>query len=135
MLRVGSLPSHAVPYPTIIFTGSVDGDWDRNESAGQCVVFLEPERPSLVKDSAHQRPSLVKDSAGSESVHPQSKIVLRVGSLPSRAVPYPTNRWLLSAKGMCFNPFFTQSLVSQHFPIVSQHCDMTPSFCYQIPWI
>ena len=29
------------------------------------VLFLEPERPSLVKDSAHQRPSLVKDSAGS----------------------------------------------------------------------
>jgi hypothetical protein len=31
-----------------------------------CVLFLEPERPSLVKDSAHQRPSLVKDSAGSQ---------------------------------------------------------------------
>ena len=85
VLWVGSLPSCAVPYPTIIFTCSVDGDWDRNDSAGQCVVFLEPERPSLVKDSAHQCPSLVKDSAGSWSVHPWSRIVLRVGSLPSRA--------------------------------------------------
>jgi hypothetical protein len=47
------------------------------------VLFLEPERPSLVKDSAHQRPSLVKDSAGSRSIHPWSRIVLRVGSSPS----------------------------------------------------
>ena len=58
-----------------------------------CVLFLEPERPSLVKDSAHQRPSLVKDSAGSQSVHPWSRIVLRVGSLtslPATAVPCTT---------------------------------------------
>ena len=61
-----------------------------------CVLFLEPERPSLVKDNAHQRPSLVKDSAGSQSVHPRSRIVLRVGSLPSTAVPCTTYRLLLS---------------------------------------
>ena len=50
-----------------------------------CVLFLEPERPSLVKDSAHQRPSLVKDRAGSQA-----------SILPSRVVPCPTYRLLLS---------------------------------------
>ena len=79
----------AFPLLGIVVFSKLIGQKLPSFSEGQRIcAFLEPERPSLVKDSAHQRPSLVKDSAGSRSVHPRSRIVLRVGSCPS---PYSTS--------------------------------------------